>query len=371
MLPLLVLFSLQVLVLLAEAASTNGTSESSAPDPTSSNYRSIWSILGTCALTLIICIWNATYPNITHEPHWYKVALYRVALGLVALVAPEVTTMRAYTEWRYAGEIQRDLSSHQWTRTHGFFVLMGGFILQDGAHRELVKTRYDLKGLRLDVKIMNPKITKKQIRDRSKSDVLGNMLLVLQLSWFILQVIARATNHLAITLVEIDTLALAALSLLLFFFWWNKPWAAECPHIFYTKPSESNSEFVTNPTHCEDSHVDNPHERSVTDHGDTRTPLIEDHTLSVHRRKCDWIDEITTGGLSGGDHKTLLVLLIVWMIFGALHMIAWDFQFPSHAEKIMWRLASLTLVGAPCVYFLAMVLYRFNKLHAVLLVLSF
>ncbi|KAF8836246.1 hypothetical protein BDN67DRAFT_984058, partial [Paxillus ammoniavirescens] len=69
----------------AQAASTNATCECPAPNPTSSNYRSVWSILGTCALTLLICIWNAAYPNITHEKSWYKIALYRGALGLSAL----------------------------------------------------------------------------------------------------------------------------------------------------------------------------------------------------------------------------------------------------------------------------------------------
>jgi hypothetical protein len=37
-------------------------------------------------------------------------------------------------------------------------------------------------------------------------------------------------------------------------------------------------------------------------------------------------------------------LSISWMVFGALHLVAWDFQFPSRAEKIIWRVASLTLV---------------------------
>ena len=32
-------------------------------------------------------------------------------------------------------------------------------------------------------------------------------------------------------------------------------------------------------------------------------------------------------------------------IFGSIHCTAWNFAFPSHVEKIMWRTASLTLVG--------------------------
>ncbi|KAF8836775.1 hypothetical protein BDN67DRAFT_936345 [Paxillus ammoniavirescens] len=243
--PLLLFFSL--LVQLAKAASTNTTTESSAPDPTSSNYRSVWSILGTCALTLIICVWNVSYPNIMHEKRRYKVMVYRVALALSALLTPEITSVRAYSEWKHAGKIKQDFSDKQWTRTHGFFAIMGGFIIQDGAQRELFNTQYDIGRLR-NGKFVNPKITKEEIRDRSKSDALGNAILVLQLSWFILQVIARAANHVAITLVEIDTLALAALSLPLFFFWWSKPMAAACPHIFYIQTSSSVDGDKQNPS---------------------------------------------------------------------------------------------------------------------------
>ncbi|KAF8836772.1 hypothetical protein BDN67DRAFT_1014387 [Paxillus ammoniavirescens] len=330
MLPLLLIFSL--LVQLAEAA----TSESSAPDPTSSSYRSVWSILGTCALTLIICIWNVAYPNIMHEKKQYKVMLYRVALALSALVTPELTSVRAYSEWRNAGKITQDFGDKQWTRTHGFFALMGGFILQDGPQQELLNTREGLACL-ADDNIVNPKITKEQIGDRSKSNALGNAILVLQLSWFILQVIARAVNHVAITLVEIDTLALAALSLPLFFFWWSKPMAAAYPHIFYKKISSS---------------VD----------GEKQNSSFEpDQAFSVSRSKTDWFSEIVIGG-GDDDENVVFVGLIVWMVFGALHLIAWDFQFPTQTEKTIWRAASLTLIGAPCIFFLAFFL---DKIRAV------
>ncbi|KIJ14022.1 hypothetical protein PAXINDRAFT_79875 [Paxillus involutus ATCC 200175] len=252
MLPLLLVFSL--LVQLASAAPTNAASESPAPapDPTSSNYRSVWSILGTCALTLIICLWKSSFPNITHEKKRYKVVLYRVALGLVTLVTPEITTMRAFSEWMMAGDIQEkfrgmwNASDRGWTRTHGFFAVMGGFLLQDGTRPKLLETGHNLQRLWNET-IVNPKITKEEIRDRSKSDGIGNTLLVLQLSWFVLQVIARGANDLAITLVEIDTLALAVLSLPLFFFWWSKPMEVERPHIFYIYKQRSTDRFVTNP----------------------------------------------------------------------------------------------------------------------------
>ena len=32
--------------------------------------------------------------------------------------------------------------------------------------------------------------------------------------------------------------------------------------------------------------------------------------------------------------------------FGSIHCAAWNFDFSSHVEQIMWRIASVTLVGA-------------------------
>ena len=34
---------------------------------------------------------------------------------------------------------------------------------------------------------------------------------------------------------------------------------------------------------------------------------------------------------------------IIGMIFGAIHLIAWNFSFLSHIEKIIWRVASTTI----------------------------
>lgn len=38
-----------------------------------------------------------------------------------------------------------------------------------------------------------------------------------------------------------------------------------------------------------------------------------------------------------------------WVIFGALYLTAWNFQFPTEIEKIMWRVASLVLTGGSLV----------------------
>ncbi|KAG6870965.1 hypothetical protein C0995_009390, partial [Termitomyces sp. Mi166 len=66
-------------------------------------------------------------------------------------------------------------------------------------------------------------ISKEEIMDRSKGDILSKCLVLLQVTWFILQVLARAIQHLAISELEIVTLAFALLNLMIYFCWWNKP----------------------------------------------------------------------------------------------------------------------------------------------------
>ncbi|KIJ14627.1 hypothetical protein PAXINDRAFT_115673 [Paxillus involutus ATCC 200175] len=229
-----------------------------------------------------------------------------------------------------------------WTRTHGFFALMGGFVLQDGVEQTALGHRYYSPDLQLlkTKEIMNPRISEKQISGRSKSDGLGNALLVLQLSWFILQVVARAANKLAITLLEIDTLALATLSLPLFFFWWSKPMAPECHHIFYTS------------TVSQRAPERNQRVRSVTI-SSTKNSHDDDFPIT---RSGSWLAEIFGKVL---DDESIRVLLIVWVVFGGLHLLAWDFQFPSQAEKIIWRVASFALIATPCCFFLA------DKMHLI------
>ena len=46
-----------------------------------------------------------------------------------------------------------------------------------------------------------------------------------------------------------------------------------------------------------------------------------------------------------------------WFILGALHLIAWNFNFPTKTEKIIWHAASLVLAGSALVSLVMLGLY--------------
>ena len=123
---------------------------------------------------------------------------------------------------------------YQWSMTHSFFAQMGGFVYHDhDGNLHMIKS---LKFLELCEanKIANPLIMVKEIQDKSKSDALAKAILAVQLLWFTVQVVARGSCSLAVTLLELDMVSMAALALLILWFWWDKPHHPKCPHIFYS-----------------------------------------------------------------------------------------------------------------------------------------
>ena len=71
------------------------------------------------------------------------------------------------------------------------------------------------------------KVTNDEIADTAKGDGLSKTILVLQSSWFIVQCITRVVQGLALTQLELTTLALASLNGITFFLWWKKPLRAK------------------------------------------------------------------------------------------------------------------------------------------------
>ena len=80
-----------------------------------------------------------------------------------------------------------------------------------------------------------PTISEDEINDKSKGDALSKGIAYLQLAWFIVQIITRAVQGLAISELELTTAALAGLNSAMYLFWWSKPLDVRCPIVLQTK----------------------------------------------------------------------------------------------------------------------------------------
>ena len=228
---------------------TTPTSSSLLADQcTCPNQRSVLDILWSCLAVIFACSWVSVHPNMPEpgEPR-RKVALRSLELMFWAIITPELILMWAMRQWYGARILERlyrganiiipfhcthfshtaDIEK-KWTKVHGYFIQMGGFMLYEGDQARGVLSPEKLKELYEDGKIDFPTVTEEEIRDRSKADGLAKIIVVGQTTWFVAQCIARSVQRgLILAQLELVTLAFAFLNGLMYFLWWNKPMNVE------------------------------------------------------------------------------------------------------------------------------------------------
>ena len=243
------------------------------------------------------------------------------------------------------------------SRTHGFFIIMGGFHLferssekkndaqmmsqedDDPLHPLLASdlARDDIYSFTMPTEV--------EIRDRGKSDWLTKSLVLLQTLWFVMQCIARGVEHLPVTHLEIVTLAYAAMNFVIYIFWWNKPLNVNRPVRVFRK-----SEPVA--TRRTPHRVEEPTELTLKSIGKGLEAIFrfigggQDNNVDL---SCEdrvprfWADT------TDGDNAIIadLIMLGVGVCFGAIHCIAWHFSFPTYTESLIWRISSVAITAVP------------------------
>ncbi|KZT19406.1 hypothetical protein NEOLEDRAFT_1142071 [Neolentinus lepideus HHB14362 ss-1] len=390
-------------------------SSCSKPD----DSRTQWNIIYSCVLTVFACTWLAIHPNIPDQREGQVRRFFRrTRLMIMAVIAPELVIVWATRQWlvarrlakywestcpsrmhRFMSDIERPIGE-RWTETHGFFALMGGFALCDENY-ELTRTlNPDEDFDRLDSR-MFPHITEEQIQDKSKADFLAKGLVILQTGWFVVQCIARKAACLHITELEIVTCAFAALNFFTYALWWNKPFNVDCPHLIRYRPARDRHREASSSTMVE--MIPLPVGQTDTEVGATTLhqsglafvsaqakdyvtqskagdifddvmdtimvpfrPFVEMATGEV-RREHDWksVPPFHAGALTYHEEKMLVYFsLSIAMVFGAIHCIAWIFEFPSTTEKIMWQVSSLVITCVPFYGMLVVSIYKWSEAPA-------
>ncbi|KAG2129181.1 uncharacterized protein EDB93DRAFT_1095598 [Suillus bovinus] len=238
-----------------QAAPTTNTTNTTTSDIVKTppfTTRTLWTIISSSVLTLFACIYSAIHPNIPSPKDSGPFRILRRQLGLMtmALIAPELIVTWAMRQWFSAHQVTRQFKEsgscasvdYMWTQTHSCFVLMGGFVLYvDGKPYLTLRPDYILKLIHEGC-INVPTLTANQIHDKSKGNAISKGLVMLQVAWFVMQLITRAIYRLETTQLEVGTLAFAVLNFLTYAVWWNKPLNVKCPHPVYWTSTESRPE---------------------------------------------------------------------------------------------------------------------------------
>jgi len=257
---------------------------------------------------------------------------------------------------------------------------MGGFALHDADKSFLrVLDESTLEELAQTEEIDWPTITVKEIQDRSKADIFSKGIVLLQTTWFIVQCVSRFATKLAVTEVEVVTFAFAVLNAITYWLWWDKPSDVRCAVRVYLKSAEessnrtisearkqrdtSRSNTLMQPATKKDGFLKSfrsSFERRRNKHGlmalilDTLvlTPVntVFGPLLDMGQDETPIPDEDVTRVptfYSPPADASILVMIGVAVLFGAIHFISWPSTFPTAAERWLWRVSTILITAGP------------------------
>jgi hypothetical protein len=180
-------------------------------------------------------------------------------------------------------------------------------------------------------------ISQNEIMDRSKGDCLAKTIILLQLIWFLVQIVARKVQRLYITPLEFTTSAYIVASGILYIIWWKKPKDVRYP-IGITLTDGNHREMYRNAKMLE--LLDEPMSLAFVLGYSANHNVTSSHAVRL----------FYSGKLKESEDRfAFLAEMVLGCIFGGIHCIAWSFNFQTHLEQRLWRISSVITIGTPLV----------------------
>ncbi|MCJ1360312.1 MAG: hypothetical protein MMC33_010317 [Icmadophila ericetorum] len=305
------------------------------------NGRGTLDIIFSCGSALFICLWLMLHLNVPAlEDGWWQVCWRKARWLALGLLTPEVLLLLAVGQWTSAKRSFRDmraLGHEQWSMTHAFYADSGGFVVKLLDNVSFPVTAKQLCYLIEEGYLKEPpQISKEEIDDKSKADVFAKTIAALQLGWLVLQLTARAIQHLPITPLELSTVAVVACTASTYFFWLRKPPDVELPTMLEIDITTADTLLRAGDA------VRTPWVHTPLDFVDGEAHIIlitfvsKERTLpSSERRPMTRIHNDRNPRFDSFYQRALLAFVVA--TFSTIHFAEWNFSFPSRAEQIIWR----------------------------------
>jgi hypothetical protein len=343
--------------------------------------RGTITIIWSCLTTVFACTWTILHLNV---PYYLESTLTKILRKTkwmaITVIFPEFIFAKAICELQMAIEDLHELEKHKetfgwkvkygrgcrvlywlfhpnkasssrpspdvpasrfedsgkiWTLTHSYFANMGGVVLKgeegdgwiDVSLTADVLVKWCVAGMQNPLRDL--RLARDEILDRSKADNLLKAVAALQILWLIVSVITRMVYDLPISLLEVCTVAFAALAVATYAANLAKPKDVDVPVIFISHndiPYIERQEILDLVGKSFFSGILRPTQQ----HGSRNEGFLRIKNdmlrLQVH----------------GTQYVTLSCALAVsTMCFGAIHCAAWQSYFPSRAERTLWQIASV------------------------------
>ena len=371
----------------------NGTNFVGNPN-TRSTMGIIWSVLSI----IILCTLNILHLNVPAirpptkskwRKVWYKIWDSKTKLKwmLFTILVPEFIMAKALSEE------QHDIHTH--------LANMGHFILDWGDPTTWTREDEDLKGtwnevrqaiddvldqpslsrtMRVNVSRLKscfwalnadqwrlcrswgfgrlPDTPDWQLEKLDNSSALVKLLAIIQVVWLIVQLIARKIGGHPSSQLEISALAFAVCSIVTYIAYWNHPRDVEAVCFIKAEawkidpsihPQNEAIRLIRELGLQGPSYLWSEPRIQSKIHREANPKPIPNHSLH----------EITDNPykVSGGILPLTLGAVFGGSLFGGLHCLAWNFQFPTSGEVLGWRICSIATACIPIVCFLLAILW--------------
>lgn len=366
--------------------------------------RGTLDIIWSCVAVLVTALWTVLHLNIPGENDTLRHLLARkFRWGLVSVLAPDFLTLVAASQWDAAKKSVAKMSElravkedkSKWCMEHAFYANSGGFLLKCSDMDAFPLDAHAVHYLVSREYIRLPSITRDEVWDRSKADLFAKAATIIQSAWLIIGSIGRAASGLPLSPMETFTLAFIVSTIMSYFFWWRKPQNVETPVTVFSE--HTMADIRKDAGLSVDGWKKSPMEFIEMEHKRWKRRTIFDTYSSPSLKRLQDLED-KPGSLAStlsvaspisptstmmspastfASDKTLLptveekkpppriyddailpcgltplVLLSVAlpsMVHSAIHLLGWNFEYPTHAEKQLWRSAAVILNVMACI----------------------
>jgi hypothetical protein len=125
----------------------------------------------------------------------------------------------------------------------------------------------------------------------------------------------------------------------MFIAWWDKPRNVDCPIRVFQKPVEKDEGGLGHRRPKILCIIEGIQDDWVNLYQMTKVP-------NFYSGRPTEKESLTADGIT----------IVAGMAFGAIHCIAWSFNFQSHVELVLWRLSSIAITAVPTLFGLSLLL---------------
>ncbi|KAF2006019.1 hypothetical protein P154DRAFT_423706 [Amniculicola lignicola CBS 123094] len=235
-----------------------------------------------------------------------------------------------------------------WSLTHCYYVNMGGIVTKRHDGENVCVQGYEIASPRLQFTqeaMSKIELSKGDIQDRSKADVFVRILWIWQLGRLLIELCVRAAKALPITQLEIIATSFAVLTFTTVLIQTHKPQNICQPY---------RVELSNVPENTPELKVDSLTWRFIA-------------SPASFRRSFNSYHRITNDNFRPGEsmeHLFSIMLITSTTLFGAIHIAAWAFQFPTLVEAWIWRSCSLAGICIPLFVVLVTYLLHLRMVNA-------